>query len=228
MDNQFPSNSQTGPPTAPKAQPKKKVERVVTGDVIRRKKSLGKRFKETFTGNDTKSVGSYVLFDVLIPGAKEIVADVITQGVERSLFGEARARRSRFGGGPVVGGIFGNATYNAYNRVTQSPPIGLPQDPRQRQQAPGLRGRVQQRDLQEIVLPERGQATAVLDQMIAVISQYGVCSVSDLWDMLGVTGEHTDENWGWTDLQGSDVERVNEGGQYGYLLQLPPCTPIER
>ena len=96
----YPSNSHKKK-TPPKAiEEAKKVERVVEGEVIRRKKPLGKRFAELFIGGDAKSVGSYVMFEVLLPAVKDTLADAMSQGVERMLFGEARSTSRRTGRRP--------------------------------------------------------------------------------------------------------------------------------
>jgi hypothetical protein len=77
MEEQFPSNSQQPPKkaTEPRPKEKKRVEKVIEGEVVRRKKPLGKRFKELFAPQDTKSAGEYILLDILVPGAKDIVVD---------------------------------------------------------------------------------------------------------------------------------------------------------
>lgn len=216
MATEFPGNSNVEKQPAKKAaaKPPKKVEKVTTGAVVTRKKPLGKKMKEFVVGDDSKSVVSYIWFDVLIPGARDMVFDAFSQGLERKLYGEVRsARRGRAG---ALGTVFGNATYNAYNRYSASS-TSLRPDPRQQQTMPNRRGRAQMRDLAEIVLASRVEATEVLDAMIAIIDQYETVSVADLWDLIGVTGEPTDEKWGWTDLIGADVIKVHEG----YLLDLP-------
>ena len=44
---------------------KKPVQKVITGDAIIHKKSLGKKVRETFTVEDTSSVFEYLIFDVV-------------------------------------------------------------------------------------------------------------------------------------------------------------------
>ena len=82
---------------------------------------------------------------------------------------------------------------------------------------PNRRGRAQVRDLAELIFENRAEATEVLDAMIAIADQYQAVTIADLWDLLGRTGEPTDENFGWVDLIGTDVVKVHEG----YLLDLP-------
>jgi hypothetical protein len=221
MATEFPgnSNSDKGPEKKAPAKPPKKVEKITTGVVVTRKKPLGRKVKEFIVGDDSKSVLQYMIHDVVIPGIRDTVFESVTQGFEKRLYGEVRGGRRR--GGSAMGQIFGNATYNAYNRYSASSSTLRP-DPRQ-QGTPNRRGRAQQRDLAEIIFETRVEATEVLDAMIAIMDQYGNVSVPDLWDLIGRTGEPTDEKWGWTDLVGTDIVKVHEG----YLLDLPRPSALD-
>src|SRR5690606_25223014 len=61
----------------------KKIERVTTNEVVQRRKPLGRKIIENFTGDDVQSVGSYILMEVLLPAAKTMISDAASQGVER-------------------------------------------------------------------------------------------------------------------------------------------------
>lgn len=192
----------------------KRVEQVVTGEVVRRKKPLGKRFLETFIGGDAKSVTQYVLMDVLIPAAKDTIADVVSQGIERMLFGEARSTSRRTGNRPS-----GSSGYTAYNRFSGSSG-GAPfrgghvrEDPRQ-----GLSSRARAtHDFDEIILATRAETEEVIDKLFELISKYDSATVADLYELVGISGNYTDEKWGWTDIRGAGATRVRNG----YLLDLP-------
>lgn len=219
MASEFPSNSNEPkgaqlPGKLPtQGEPaKKEIKKVVTGEVKTRKKSLGKRFLETFTGDDSKTVVQYVFFDIIIPGAKDMVADAVSQGIERKLFGEVRSR-SRRGG-------YGGGGHTAYNRMSGAGrDIFRRDDPRER---PSISKRARAtHNFNEIILETRPEAMEVVDQMYTLLSQYEVVTVADLYELLGETGEFTDDRYGWTDLRGTDIARVREG----YLLDLP--RPIQ-
>lgn len=215
MESQFPGNSQKG------SKPAKEVKPVVTGRVIQRKKSLARQFKETFTGDatmSTRDVAVDVLLNIVVPSLKDLIFDSVSEGVERKLFGEARSTARR-GRRPAGQGLFGNVSYNAYNRYAQG--STLRPDPRQGG-VPANRGRVPFSAYDEIVFSTRAEANDALDQMYAILSDYEVVSVSDVFEMAQLTGEFTDSNWGWTDLQGADVQKVTEG----YVLNLPRPAPI--
>jgi len=187
----------------------KKIEPVISGSVTRKKAPLGRRFLDTFVGGDAKSVAHYVLFDVIVPAAKDTIADVVSQGIERMLFGENRSSTRRGGYRPS-----GPSGFVQYNRFSQ----GAKKEPERMSR----RARAQH-DFDEILLDTRADAETVLDRMLDILSNYNQVTVHDLYGLVGVTPEHTDLKWGWTDLRGASIVRV----QNRYLLDLPRTEPLE-
>jgi len=188
---------------------KPKVERITTGAVVERKKSLGSRIAETFTGDDAKSVGGYILFDVILPAAKTMISDAVSQGIERMLFGSDYRSTSR--GGSRQG-------YVPYNRISTTT--------RNDNDRPGGRN-ISSRarsvhDFKEIILESRAEATEVLEKLNDLIDQYEQATISDLYDLVGVTGAYTDDKWGWYDLRGAGIQRIPQG----YLLNLPKTESL--
>lgn len=212
MESEFPSNSNTSKGAARRELPEKKVEQVTTGAVIKRKKSLGKRFAETFTGDNTKNAINHAVFEVAVPALKDLVSDMVREAVDRRLWGESSrsSRRSPYRGGGLVG-------HTAYNRV--SAPPGMRRDePR----VPSNRSRATH-DFGELIFTSRAEATEVIDQLYALIAQYEVATVADLYELSGLTGDFTDNRWGWTDMRGSDVRHVSDG----YLIDLPRPQQVD-
>lgn len=212
----FPSNTNKDKETSePTPEPKKKIEKIVEGEVIKRKKPWNRRMTELFIGGDIKSVGSYVVRDVMVPGTKDIIYDVLSSGVERILFGEGiRGGGSRRG---RVAGQLGRVAYDRFSSGMQSQTLRNRDEPRQ------LSRRARAfHEFDEIILASRQEAQEVLDRMFIEIEKYGLCKVSDLYEMVGVTGSFTDEKWGWTDISGAGITRVKGA----YLLDLPQPDPI--
>lgn len=221
MTEEFPSNSHRDRETSarPKgaAEPQeKKIKRVTTSEPVRRKPPLGKRFKETFFGGgDAKGVFGYVLGEVLVPAAKDMVADATTQAVERAVFGESRPRSRRPGG------------YTSYNTAYRPQNGGTPpwrQDKPQNSPREMSRQGRSQHAFDEIVLDSRGEAELVLESLFDLIQQYTVATVADLYQLVGITSAYTDQKYGWSDLRGARVEHVRGGG---YLLNLPRPNPLD-
>lgn len=185
----------------------KKVERVTSSEPIRRKKGLGHQFKSTFFGGDARGAFHYVVFGVLVPAAKDALADAGAQGIERLIFGDSRRKSS-----PRPSGPQGYVSYNRYSMGTQS------------QDAPRTithRARAAH-NFDEIVLTSRQEAEDVLDRMYDLVSRYDAATVSDLYELVGLESTHTDQKWGWMNLGGSGVARVRNG----FLLDLPEPEPL--
>lgn len=192
----------------------KKLDKIISGEVSRRKKPLGKRFAETFLGGDTKGVVGYILFEVIIPAARDMAADAVSQGIERILYGEARSASRRTGARPG-----GSTNFVNYTRYSSSGIAGSRrEDPRTEA---GRRPRIAH-EFDDIILPTRAEAEAVIDQIFSIISQYGEASIADLYELVGIRAEYTDRKWGWKDFRGAGPTRISNG----YLLDLPKTVPL--
>ena len=218
----FPSNSRTPKPKADseKIPEGRKVEKIVTGRVKKQKRGFGKKVAESICEDDTKSVGSYILYDVLIPAAKDMISDMVGGGIDMMLFGERRGGRGRSSRG---GGRGGYTSYGSYYK-------GNDRDRDRRDSRDRDRGRDMSRqararhDFDEVVIYDRGDAEDVLSRLTDFIVDYDVATVNDFYDLVGVTGSFTDNKWGWDDLRGVRVVRARGGG---YILDLPRPKPLD-
>lgn len=185
----------------------KKVDKVVTGEVTTRKKSGIRRFAESLVAGGAESVRDYILDEVIIPKARDTAYDILEKlcngvkdGAHDILYGKGSHRSS-------------SGTYVNYGSYYE--------ERRERSnERPVYRRAGYSYD--DIILATRGDAENILREMRRLISKYGVVSVSDLYDMLGVLGNFTDNDYGWSDLSGAVAVRVRQG----YLLKLPKAEPI--
>lgn len=206
--SQFPTNS-----NASKREGKPRAQKVVKGQVIRKKKPLRSRLSEVFVEENVDSVGSYLVMDVLIPAAKNLIADMVGEGIQRVLFGEGSSGYSR----PHSSSSRGYTSYSSISKPSYSS-----SGPSSRREV--TRHTRATHSFDDIILPTRGEAETVLDRMLGRLDQYDLVTVSDFYDFLDVTSQPTDENWGWTELRGlCRIKRVPQG----YLIQLPAPSPIE-
>jgi hypothetical protein len=168
---------------------------------------------ETFVGEDISSVGSYILYDVLIPAAKSTITEMI-QILPELLFynGEKRGYRAtkRDSGRSYV-------SYNNYSSRDRD------RDRRDDRRTISDRNRALH-NFDEIVLESRADADDVLDHLADLISEYGQATVADLYDLVGITGSFTDNRYGWTEIGGSSSSRLRSGG---YVLNLPRPILLE-
>lgn len=189
---------------------KRKLQKVVKGKVRTKKKSGTSRFMETFLTEDLNNVKSYVIGEVLIPAAKKALSDIVTNGIDMILYGEAgasRRRESRSGS---------RVSYQRY----------YDEDRRDRRDRDRERYSVRSRsgyNFDDIIFDTRGEAENVLIAMEQEIDNYGIVSVADLYELVGITGNYTDNKYGWTSLNTADVTRCRDG----YMLRLPRALPID-
>lgn len=192
----FPSNSHS---SKEKKEPEKEVKQITKGKVTKQKKSLGKKFAETFLGDDIESVSSYILHDVIIPSAKNLVSDTITNSIEMLLFGQVRGSRTRRDRGRSY------VSYDSYSTDRNRGPREFSRQDRSRH------------NFDDIIIEERGEAEMVLSHLVELIDIYGEATVADLYDLVGITSNYTDHNYGWDNLSMSRVERVRDG----YMIEMP-------
>lgn len=211
MEN-YPGNRRTTDkkPEVAKKETKKIVESVVSGAVEVRKKPLGKRFAETFFGGDARGAAHSIFFDVMIPSAKDMLVNAGQEAIERMFYGEVRSTASRNRSG------LAKAAVTNYRSFSTSPTRR--EEPRQQ-----ISRRARERhDFDEILFETRVDAEEVLDGLFELLSTFEVVTVADMYSLAGKTGEFTDENWGWTSLQGSNVLRARPG----WILDLPRPEPL--
>ena len=193
-----------------KEEPKPRAEpsKVVTGTVVKQKKSIGSKFRETFLAADAKSVVTYVVHDVMLPALRDMFFDTITKGSGRMMYGERGGRPgSNMGVGPsrINYSTPVNRTFQGVSAVplgqrmfqTPSPSVGSHEN---------------------FVLASRDDAEIIIDNLNDYIREYGVVSLYDLKKMLGFsTPAHTDLKVGWESLRGAQMRQVREG----WLMELP-------
>lgn len=180
---------------------KKRMEKVVSGNV-KAKKNEARRLADVFISEDVKNVKSYVLMDVLVPTIKKAIVDIVTDGVNMIFFGGTGSRRGS-----------SNASYVSYRSYSDRRDDRRPLD----------RPRTLGYSYNDIILETRSEAEEVLTRMDEAIDTYGVVSVADLYDLVGISGNYTDNKYGWTNIKNAEPIRVRDG----YMLKLPKALPIE-
>ena len=180
----------------------KKVEKVINGSVKTRKKSEIQKFANVFIQEDAQKVKSYILMDVLVPAVKKAISDVVTNGVDMILYGET--------GKTKKSGTASKVSYRSYYDKRDD-----------RRDYSSNRTRTGY-DYDDVVLDNRGEAEEVLSRMDELIATYGLVSVADFYDLVGIPGSYTDNKYGWTDIRNASVVRVRDG----YTIKLPRALPL--
>ena len=178
----------------------KRVEKVISG-TAKTKKNEVRKFRDIFISEDISNVKSYVLMDVLVPAIKNAIVDIVTDGVNM-IFGTGSGRKKTSGSNYVSYRDYSRESKRDDNRVAS--------------------GRFAYDD---ILFPSRGEADAVLEQMDAIIEEYGYVTVADMYDMADLNAPYTGNRYGWTSVRRAEIVRVRGGD---YIIKLPRAMPIDR
>lgn len=178
----------------------KKVEKVVKGKAIK-KKNVKRKLTDIFVSEDVSNVKNYVIMDVLVPAVKKAISDIVTNGIDMILYGETgRSKKSSSG----------NISYRDYyskkdedRRYGTSRRYGYSYD--------------------DIILDTRAEAEDVLRAMDGILDTYGVISVADYYDLVGVDCNYTDNRYGWMNIRNASIESVRDG----YIIKMPKVSPID-
>ena len=181
---------------------KKKIEPVVKSGAKLRKKNELQKVAGSIISEDAKSVKSYILMDVLVPAIKDAIEDIVTNGIRMLLRGDTSARRSGPSGG--ISHISYNKAYDRRDRSSLDRPRGV-------------------MDFDDLILPTRYEAEEVLRSLDDLIETYRIVSVADMYDLVGISGQYTDNKYGWKNLRNARPFRVRDG----YILELPKAIPID-
>lgn len=186
----------------PAGEDTKKVSKAIQGTVKVKKKSELAKFADVFISEDVRNVKSYIFGDVLVPAIKKAIVDIVSDGVNMIFYGGTR--RSDRAGSKV--------SYRSYydRRDDDRRHGSEPRRPKTKY------------NYDEIILPTRGDAEEVITQLCDLIEEYKVATVADLYDLVGLEHDYTDNKYGWTNLRNATHERVRDG----YVLNLPKAIPI--
>lgn len=212
---EFPGNTNkekeaAAKPVAKKAKSKPKtVERVVTTEVIVKKQSLGRRFKEVFFGGDSRTAVHYIGTEVLLPALRDMIVNATTKGVERVIYGDVAPRRPS---GP-------NTRVNYQTPISRQghrSPYDRPPHPAY-SPARGVR-----HEISDLIFANSREAEVVLERMIDIIDNYDMVSIADMHELAGLPSSHVDHKWGWSDLRSSEVRQTRDG----FIIEFPPLEQI--
>ena len=184
---------------------KKEIKKVVKGKVSVKKQSELKKIANNIIVEEAKTIKDYAIYDVLIPVVKETITSLIKGSIDMLFYGEVRGSRNSYNGKSGV-----NASKVSYNSIYDS------------RRELDYRRRVPDRySYDDNEFDSKQDAEEVLFRMDEIVEQYGVVTVADFFDLIGVTGNgYTDQNYGWTSTRSASVERTRQG-TYFIKLQRP-------
>lgn len=180
---------------------KKKHEPVTKSTPKIKKEDLASKFARAFIQEDIKSVKDYVIFENLIPEIKSIILNTLYDGLGL-LFGITK--RKTPGQKIDYANISAGYSYKSSGstQTSKTEPVG------------------KRTDYSSIVYQSKEDANNVLSMLQDLAKQYDTASVSDLFEIAGVSSNgFTDCYWVWTFdmLRFVPIRRVREG----WILELP-------
>lgn len=188
---------------------RKPLTPIVTGKVVKKEKSWGRKFVEVFVGDDSTTVRDYILYDIIVPAVKNTLTEAVTGGLEILLFGEQRGK----GGRTIRDRDRSYVSYSSsYDNVNNRHERGR-----------GDRSARARHDFDDIVFESRKEAEDVLTHLSDLAMDYGFAKVADFYELSGLESEYTDNQYGWSTLRDAHTERVRGG----YAIRLPRTRPID-
>lgn len=179
---------------------KKKLKPVVTtAEVTKQKKSFSKRLASTFIQGTKEEITDYLIQDVLIPGAKDLVLDTLEMIFFNKPSSRGRSKRDR--------------TYTDYRSE-----YGKKRNGRERR-----RREEEDVDYRDVVLTDREAAYEVVDQLQYRIEETGEASIADLLDLVNLPTKPSDNDYGWERKSDISVRRVSNG----WLIDVPRARYLD-
>ena len=177
--------------------PEKVVKPVVSGKTSTRSNNV-RKVTNLFVSEDASNIKSYILMDVLVPTVKKAIVDT----VEMIMYGESRSKRANK-----------QPNYVSYRSYSD--------DDRSHTRRSNISS--SRFDYDDIIFASRGDAEYVLSNMMNIVKEYGMVTVSDFYELSNVTAPYTAANYGWMGLRTAEVRRVSGG----YVLKLPTPMAID-
>ena len=182
---------------------------IVKGKVVKKKRGLFDRFKDTFVKANPKDVRETIWTDVIYPAIIDNIFDILTNAYNMMFRGESVARRKN-NNGNSLGGRTNYGNFFLGDR---------------REKAPTYRRSDIAHNFDQLYFESRAEAENVLDAMVEIAnSDYKQVTVADFYDLVGITGEHTDNKFGWRELGSA---KVKGDARNGYYIDLPRCISLD-
>lgn len=185
----------------------KKLEKVVKGEV-KKKSGTGKIISNEFVKEEPSYVRDYILGEVVLPAVKNLIADIINNGVSMFLFGETRA--------PRRGDNRDRGRYSQRDRVYQRDEYDEPRERR-------YHNRMRYDDFSDYKLETRRDAIEVLDELRGYIDEYGQVEVARFFELIGEDSQGVDNDYGWVSLDHAYIDSVRGG----FIIEFPKARYLK-
>lgn len=190
----------------------RQVKQVATAKV--RKQGIFRRIGRSLIEDTIESARERTLSEIIIPGIKTLIFDTMTETLDMVLFG---------GASPSSGGYRRSGGYSRRGDRTSYSEYYEKKNRSGRGKSDREDYRAVPYDPDDIIVDTRGEARAALDELDFTIHKYGQASVADFYDIVGVSGDWTDNRYGWTSLRGASIKPVRDG----FMIVLPRTQVLD-
>jgi hypothetical protein len=202
-ERKFPNNSVEG---RREREDEPKPEKKISGEVVKRKKSLGVKMKETFITGDFSSVISDGIQNLVIPSLIETFDELCHNFIDGMIYGNdapvsGSRRRGRSG----------------RRRTTERTSY----DQASKRKSPKRGSNIRNLYLDDIGFDDKVEADIVYEELLSDLEERGEVYVKNLYRTLGWDIDYTFDDYGWTDLHGMHVEYGRVDGEQKWFLCLP-------
>ena len=199
----------------------KPKESEIKGRVYAKEPTFKEKLRRSFVKEDLKSVRDYIVFDILIPGIKKSVFDMVTGALGQTLGIQLPKSYSS--------SVFVNNSNNRASSVYRdyTAVASRTRDPIHYHNTVEYdRHRVR-----DIIFESNEEALSILELMTDICDTNHRVSIFTFYDKAGIRegNPYTNRNWGWRNLNGVCVVPV-ESDQFesgiGYVIDFPDARPI--
>ena len=182
----------------------KKVEKVTTGKVVKKKNGMRALSSALVAEEDFANLKKYIIWDVLIPAGKKMIQET----VNTILYGIGASGHGN-NGSTVASCITYNSYYGRNNGSSCSSTKA---------------GRVRAGyNFDDIKVASRADAEAILKRMEEILETYDIVTVSDLYELAGLSSDFPDTKYGWQSLVKAEIINVGDG----FMLKMPRAMAID-
>lgn len=189
---------------------------VTQGKEVKHKKNL---ISLLLCGEDIDAIGKSLVDDYILPRSdkfvkdsiqrsREFVADTIHDCVDTVFLGKAGRRTTLKNGGSYTNYV----KFSSNGGSDYTPEKKVDKDPKTR--------------VKVVAIDTLGQAEEVYGDLLAAAKRYGAATVADYYELVGITPDTTDYNWGWGKKQLDDEPSITHVTE-GYIINFPKPLPVE-
>lgn len=196
----------------------KKVGQVAKTSAIVRTNNDSKLSK-LINPEDFQKMKEHVGKEVIIPYLKRTFFDAVQEALYMLLYkGQPYGKKGPNAFGSNI--TYGGTQYNGYFASSS-----LNQPPKRASEEAKEQTLNVKKGPSDLIFPSRADAEDTLIKMDEIISTYGSVSFADLEEMAGVTGDFTDNKYGWKDIRNAKVVRNALEG--GYYIRMPRMIVLD-